>query len=307
MITVILTTHDRPDALRNCLQSLLQQSCCPEELVLVNDGPEDLPPDLLALAGKACGLLQVLRPPTASSAASRNAGLRAAHGEVLLFLEDDATIPPTYLATLKWLYTADAERIVAAIGPSIVQPWQGRVGGRMWSALARAIGQGRWGPRVCASRRAVLPACLRGRLVPTDRLPGGGLSLRAEVARSYGFDESLSGYAYGEDRELTFRIAPHHALYVAPELTLHHHAIEGGRGGMVCRGRHYVRRTLQLAWSIGGAGVVLLACWELVGMALLHLAWAVPGRQRRQKWQFVSGMLREVLAISREAVCRSCC
>ena len=42
-ISVILPTHDRPDSLRRAVRSVLAQSLLPVELIIVNDGDEEIP------------------------------------------------------------------------------------------------------------------------------------------------------------------------------------------------------------------------------------------------------------------------
>jgi hypothetical protein len=134
------------------------------------------------------------------------------------------------------------------------------------------------------------------------------LSLRADVARAFRFDEMLSGYAWGEDRELTFRIAPVRALYRAPGLVILHYREPGGRGNWRARGRAYIANTLHiLRGAGGGAGTAMLVAWDIVGTFLQYAAWAPPSPTRRGKIEFVNGMAAELLHAARRAVGRLLC
>jgi GT2 family glycosyltransferase len=305
-VSAILPTHDRPASLRRCVESILAQTRLPDELIVVNDGSDDLHADLIDELNASTVPTRFLRRDEASSTASRNAGLDAATGDIMLLLEDDIVLPPDFTTRLVDLYAADADGVVGGIGPVIREPDTESLSGRLWLAVERLLGRGRWGPHHVASRYEKLPPELSGRLLPVRKLSAGGLSLRAEVAAAFRFDEMLSGYAWGEDRELTFRIAPHHALYRAPGLVVLHHRQAGGRGDWQARGRAYVSNTLHIVRSVGGgAGTGMLAVWDIAATILQYAAWSTVSRTGGEKRRFVGGMLRELLARGAAAV-RGC-
>ncbi|NBB95369.1 MAG: glycosyltransferase [Planctomycetes bacterium] len=307
-VSAILPTHDRPVSLRRCVESILAQTRRPEELIVVNDGRDDLRADLIDDLNASAVSARFLRRDEASSTASRNAGLGAAAGDVMLLLEDDIVLPPDFIARLVDLYAADADGVVGGIGPTVREPDTELPSGRLWLAVERALGRGRWGPHHVASRYASLPPELAGRLLPVRKLSAGGLSLRGEVAAAFHFDEMLSGYAWGEDRELTFRIAPHHALYRAPELVVLHHRQAGGRGDWKARGRAYISNTCHIAQSVaGGAGTGMLAVWDIAATMLQYAAWSPVSRTGGEKRRFVGGMLQELLARGASSVGRFLC
>lgn len=294
-ISAILPTHDRPASLERCVDSLLAQHRLPEQLIVVNDGRQDLRPQLLERLAQAGWRLQFIRRDEASSTASRNAGLAAADGDIVVLLEDDLTLPAEFLQNLAAIYAADTHGLIGGIGPRICEPDTQSPGGRAWLAVAHLLGRGRWGPRRVASRYVTLPRDLAGTLTPVRKLSAGGLSLRREIARAFRFDEMLSGYAWGEDRELTFRIAPHHALYRAKHIEVLHHREPGGRGDWRGRGRAYVTNTLHILDAAGGgAGTVMLVAWDLATTVLQYLAWSLPSPRRGEKLEFVAGILVEL-------------
>lgn len=85
---VLIPTCDRPELLRRALDSVRCQRVQPEEVIVVNDGREDV----------VCpGARQIRVGPYSGPAAARNAGVAATQAEHLLFLDDDDEWSPEYL------------------------------------------------------------------------------------------------------------------------------------------------------------------------------------------------------------------
>ncbi len=293
-VSVIVPTHNRPDSLARAVGAILDQAIMPYELVIVNDGEQDIPPEICDKAARAGVKYVYERRGTPSLPASRNCGLTAAGGDIILFLEDDVIIPREFISTLTQLYQADTAGIVGGIGGKVVE--EASTGKRLFDAISAALGQGRWSPRRMAARYIELPASLRGKLVPARRLSGGLSSFRRSVTGQMQFEESFAGYAIGEDREFSFRAGQRFALYVAPQLTAVHERAPGGRPDMKQLGRAYVANSLHIARSSvePGAGKWLLVGYDFAGMMLLYCVYAVFGRNRMGKLRFISGMACEL-------------
>jgi len=307
-ISVILSTHDRPESLRAAVGAVLAGSLPPRELIVVNDGSAELDPAIAAAARAAGVRFRGCRSGRASLPASRNRGLDLASGQVCLFLDDDVILEKDYLRRLAELYGADRRGAVAGIGGVPTKRLYRTPAGRIWAALAAAFAVNRWGPRVCAARYVRLPRSLRGRLIPARRLSGGCISLRRAVARANRFEEAFDGYALGEDTELCFRVGRRHALFLAPELTARHDSAPGGRPEMRERGRMYLANMLHVArhGAEPGVGTSALLASHLAGMALLHLGAAMLSL-RRKNLEFVMGMVGELSRRAAAGVRRAMC
>jgi glycosyltransferase involved in cell wall biosynthesis len=87
-VSVIITTFNRPQALKEAVESVLNQSLLPFEIVVVNDG-EELPVSEKHLSHP---LVRVVQNETSRGANfSRNKGAKLAAGDILMFLDDDDT------------------------------------------------------------------------------------------------------------------------------------------------------------------------------------------------------------------------
>lgn len=86
-VSVIIRTYNRADLLGEAIDSVLGQSWRDLELIVVDDGSTDATPALLErYAGR---LTPIFLGRTANPAAVFNAGIRAARGEFVAFLDSD--------------------------------------------------------------------------------------------------------------------------------------------------------------------------------------------------------------------------
>jgi glycosyltransferase involved in cell wall biosynthesis len=105
-ISVIVPTRNRADRLDACLAALARQTVSPDdfEILVVDNGSTDATAARIARwAERRPGLRRVEAPETGVSRA-RNAGIAAAQGELLAFVDDDAVAEPRWLVTLLHAY-----------------------------------------------------------------------------------------------------------------------------------------------------------------------------------------------------------
>ncbi|HEX2253821.1 MAG TPA: PIG-L family deacetylase [Thermoanaerobaculia bacterium] len=107
LVSVVVRTKDRPELLRQALASLAAGTWRRTEIVLVNDGgaPPELPGDL------GLPVVRVDLPDNRGRAAAAEAGVAAAHGEYVAFLDDDDLAAPEHLETLVGLVGAPGVRV----------------------------------------------------------------------------------------------------------------------------------------------------------------------------------------------------
>jgi LmbE family N-acetylglucosaminyl deacetylase/glycosyltransferase involved in cell wall biosynthesis len=106
-VSVVVRTRDRPRLLAEALDSLAAGAYRRAEVVLVNDGGE--PPAVPA--GFPLPVVRVDLAESRGRAGAAEAGIAAATGDYLAFLDDDDLAAPEHLATLAGLVSAAGVRV----------------------------------------------------------------------------------------------------------------------------------------------------------------------------------------------------
>ena len=213
-VTVVVCTRDRPLQLENCLQSLALQSY-PRFDVLVVDNASTPPVRELCLR-RGVGYVH---EPVAGNNRARNVGVRAARGELVAYIDDDA------IAEAGWL---------DALAREFADP-----------SVAAVCGKYRYmktydDPAAMSGDEATDGIVVRPRGIFDRTTPdwfavacfggigeGSNMAFRRElVAQPFGFDERLGRgrLLYGGDESVMFLslIARGHRIVRAPEAVIRH-------------------------------------------------------------------------------------
>jgi GT2 family glycosyltransferase/peptidoglycan/xylan/chitin deacetylase (PgdA/CDA1 family) len=188
--SVVIPTYRRREVVLRNVAALGRQGCSDFEAIVVDDGSGDGTADALR-ALEPSFPLAVIEQENTGAASARNAGARAAAGEILLFLDDDMEPDPELLAEHDRSHRAGAELV---IGDLPVHP-DSPPGLLSW-------GVGFW----AETRRQRLTAA--GAEVGLDDLLTGQMSIsRAAFERLGGFDTSFTreGLFGGEDIDFGYR------------------------------------------------------------------------------------------------------
>ncbi|MDR2934256.1 MAG: glycosyltransferase [Candidatus Adiutrix sp.] len=202
LVSVIIPTFNRAWSLGRAIDSVLAQDYRPLELIVVDDGSTDETSRLLApLAAK--GRLRLLGQPNRGVSAARNAGLAAAQGSLLAFLDsDDEWLPGKLEAQVEFLEHHPEQGLVQT---------QER-----WYRGGRRVNPGRRHRKLAGD--IFIPSLSLCLISPS------AVMLRRELLDEAGlFDEDLPA---AEDYDLWLRIlARHPAGLIDRELVIRH----GGR------------------------------------------------------------------------------
>lgn len=123
VFSVIIPTYNRSSVLRKCLVALKEQDFPFEkfEVIVCDDGSTD-DTGYVATSFDAPFTLHYLKKENGGPAAARNMGIRAARGEYLLILNDDAVLAVNALALHRTTLDNFRDRKVAVLGKFALTP-----------------------------------------------------------------------------------------------------------------------------------------------------------------------------------------
>ncbi len=99
-ISVIVPVYRVEKYLPACIDSILNQTFTDFELILVDDGSPDRCPEICDETAKRDARVRAIHQANQGLSAARNAGIEAAHGAWLSFVDSDDFLAPDFLETL---------------------------------------------------------------------------------------------------------------------------------------------------------------------------------------------------------------
>ena len=201
-ISVVVVSHGRPQLLRRALLGVSQMTHPEVEVIVVADCPGQDAARTLPFAAR----LKILSQDDANIAQARNAGLAAAGGEIVAFLDDDAVPEPTW-----------AQALADAFNDPNLAAVTGKVLGRNGVSV-------QWG-RMVVDPHGRDSWLADGAVVPDGRavkLHGTNMAVRTKVLREIGgFDPAFAFFMDDTDLAVRLTKAQIQTAYV-PDAVVHH-------------------------------------------------------------------------------------
>ena len=108
-VSVIIPTYNRHSMLKEAVESVLAQDYQNFELIVVDDGSTDLTPEILKSYREA---VTVIRQNNQGVSSARNAGIRAASGDLVAFLDSDDLWLPQKLSSQVDFFKANPDALI---------------------------------------------------------------------------------------------------------------------------------------------------------------------------------------------------
>jgi glycosyltransferase involved in cell wall biosynthesis len=123
-ISLVVPTYNRSRLVMRCLDSVQRQKLAEFELLLVDNSPDaELRARIEAFNLDARIPARYVAEPRLGLHNARHAGARAAHGDVLVFTDDDALFDPNWLAAYARSFDEHAD--MSAAGGPVLPDWEG--------------------------------------------------------------------------------------------------------------------------------------------------------------------------------------
>lgn len=206
-LALVITTHERPDALAAVLGSLARQQVAPDEIVIADDGSGAATQEIIAafISRSAVPARQVSQPHEGFRAARlRNLGIAATTADYIVFIDGDMLLHPSFIADHRRVarpgFYTQGVRVhtdAALTGRLIAAPetlpsfWSGGLGGLRRIYLLRS-------PALASLTRA-----FSNHLIAIKSCNLG--LMRDDLVRVNGFNEAFTGWG-PEDKELCARL-----------------------------------------------------------------------------------------------------
>jgi glycosyltransferase involved in cell wall biosynthesis len=247
LVSIVTPVYNRFEFLHDAVESVLAQTYPNVEIVVVDDGSaSDVRPHLEGYDGR----LTFCRMENGGPAAARNHGLRLAHGEFVVFLDDDDTLRPDALEKL----VAAAERAQAA-----------------W-AVGRYAVVDRWGePTGREHGYRGEPGDVYDKIIVRNAIgaPLAVLIRTRELREIGGFDENRTLQTC-EDYDLWLAFARAHRAAVVPDVIADYRAYEGNATRNPLRHLEALIRVLHKHRAVARPGTERLFGG---GVARVHAEW----------------------------------
>lgn len=89
LVSVVTASHNAASSIERCVRSVRTQTSMPLQHIVVDDGSTDRTPELLAELAREIPFLTVIRQRNRGAGPARNAGIEAAEGRYVAFLDSD--------------------------------------------------------------------------------------------------------------------------------------------------------------------------------------------------------------------------
>jgi GT2 family glycosyltransferase len=221
----VIATKDRPVPLQAALESLVAALPADGEIIVVDGDPGRSAAAVVEQIDRSNGGPQIrYLAGVTGLCGQRNAGIDAAHGDVVVFTDDDCTLAPGFYESLATAYQDPA---VVGVTGRVLEPRDDRIGSDAKSSLRRLVlGGGRQGTMTrFGFRRPIIDVDSPHSV---EYMGGAFMSARRAAAAEVRFDEQLerlSGYALGEDDDFSYRLSRRGRICYVPSAAVHHEAL----------------------------------------------------------------------------------
>lgn len=192
MVSVIIPVYNGGESIRRCLNSLQRIDYAEQlfEVIVVDDGSMDETTSWLTQKGWPSQFKIICHNENRGRSQARNTGIRTARGDILIFLDGDMVVEPTFVA--EHVKVMRSDDVVAVTGAMYADPALPRT--KLSRYLFEYTGRG---AKQIGEQTAL----------PFHYLLTGNMSIKKHILDEIGlFDESFEVYG-GEDTLFAFRLS----------------------------------------------------------------------------------------------------
>jgi glycosyltransferase involved in cell wall biosynthesis len=248
--SLVVPTYERPAAITTLLDALLAVADTPADVVIVDGSRGHATEEALeawVATNTARFDVSYVRSP-AGLTLQRNVGVDASTGAFVFYLDDDCVPYAGYFQAIRDVFVRDTTVTVGAVAGAIVNNMGGALSWRWRIRFALGLAQ-RGEPGSYLDSGVSLPITHVPPFTGARRVqvvPGGAVGYRRAVLDRQRFSLYFSGYAQGEDLEMSLRVGREWMLLWCGDAHVsHNHAPQGRpdaakKGYMEVRNRYFI-------------------------------------------------------------------
>jgi GT2 family glycosyltransferase len=216
-ISVCIPTMNRPEELKRCIKSILEQSALPDEIIIIDDA--NLDQTIYRQIIEPFTGFKYFKKDKPSLSASKNLAKGLASNDLILILDDDTVLEKDYIQNIYKIFTNDTKKDIGIVGGIAIN----RKNRTSFEKIYKRI--------------FLLDNGKPGRLLPwgfqtgfdniaedthVQWVSGSNSFFRKEVLEDFSFEEFHGGRNVFEDIEYGYRVSKRYKLVVTPKARLYH-------------------------------------------------------------------------------------
>jgi glycosyltransferase involved in cell wall biosynthesis len=288
-LAFVVPTKDRPKDLRRMLASVANQSCLPDQIIIVDGGEETVDDAVKEFPTLNIRYLRVY-PPSLSK--QRNAGMAAIDSSITLagYLDDDLVLEPG--ATEAMLtFLEEAPEDVGGARFNIITDHFPRA---IWLKSLFLLDSRERGIILRSGHPTMIGPVAGNKYVRW--LSGGATVWRRKAIKEFAYDEWFVGTGYLEDIDYSYRVGMKYKLAVVADARVQHLSYPVRKDRNYLLGKWQAVNRMYLVKKHEDFSVPL-CYWSMLGQLLLNLGtgiWKRDSGPLRRAWGNLVGLLNVV-------------
>jgi glycosyltransferase involved in cell wall biosynthesis len=224
-LSVIIATYNRPNDIKNTLDSVFKQTLLPYELIIVDQSTDETTRLIVAeyetrIAPRKQAV-KYIKQEKPSLVQARNRGAQEAGGDIICYIDDDIVLFEDYFQKIE-AYFHDSS-IGGVSGNVVIDKGLSGFKWELRKILLRVFLLNDFRGHMTSSTFGY-PICEReiNGVMEVDMFPGYSMNFRRELVLRNKCDEWFSGYSFREDVDLSYRISRGAKLIMVPDARFVH-------------------------------------------------------------------------------------
>jgi GT2 family glycosyltransferase len=216
-ISVCIPTMNRPEELKRCLISILEQIVLPREIIIVDDG--SLEPAVFKNMIEPYVNFKYFKKGKPSLSASKNITKTLASEDLILILDDDTLLDKEYIQNIYEVFKRDINKEIGIVGGIVINRKKKNWFEKLYRRLF-FLDNGKPGLLLPWGFQTGFNGISEDTLV--EWISGGISCFRREVLEEFSFEEFHGGRNVFEDVEFGWKVSQKYKIIVTPIARLYH-------------------------------------------------------------------------------------